>query len=45
MRSVKMLVIAANVHFLDWLKKLPFNVKIFNISTSMSRIMILDISS
>lgn len=37
MRSVNMLVIATNLRFLDWIKKLPFNVKIFKVSTSMSR--------
>lgn len=38
MRSVKMLVITANTYFLDWIKKVPFNVEIFEVSTSMSRI-------
>jgi len=35
---MKVLVVASNVSFLDWLKELPYDVKVFKIDLNMSRV-------
>lgn len=35
---MKMLVITSNIHFLDWLRELPYDTKVFKIDLNMSRI-------
>jgi len=34
----RMLIITSNPYFLDWIKKVPFDVKLFKVKTNMSRV-------
>lgn len=35
---MKMLVVASNINFLDWLRELPYSIKVFQIDLDISRI-------